>query len=87
MAEAYPKMRVYVRAANHTAYFDAIGQVPREVREHIQFIYLSDPDRIRGRRHPMVWRADGWGEHQQAQALDLAEAAAMSTRWSWPPAE
>jgi hypothetical protein len=87
MAEAYPKFRVYVRAMHHRAYFEAMAEVPREVREHIQFIYLGDPSRIRHVKHPMVWRAEGWAEHLHADALNAAEEAAMSTRWSWPPAE
>lgn len=87
MADRYEKVRVYVRAKNHRDYFEAKGQVPRDVREHIQFIYLGDPSRIRRTRHPMVWRADGWDQHPEAAALNAAEEAAMSTRWSWPPAE
>lgn len=85
MGEPYPKFRVYVRAKHHRAYFEAIGKVPREVREHIQFIYLGDPSRIRSVKHPMVWRAEGWAESLNAAELDRAEEAAMSTRWSWPP--
>lgn len=87
MTDRAAKPRVYVRAANHTAYFEAKAQVPREVREHVQFIYLGDPGRIRRVRNPMVWRADGWEQHPTCAQLDVAEAEAMSSRWSWPPAD
>jgi hypothetical protein len=85
VAEEHRKFRVYVRARTHQLFFEAKAAVPADVRAHVDFIYLGDPSRIRGVRHPMVWRADGWAEHLHAAELDRAEQAAMSTRWSWPP--
>jgi hypothetical protein len=87
IVEFPPKPRVYVRAATHHAYFEAKNAVPREVREQLHFIYFGDPAMLSGLKYPMVWRAEGWDSHPASARLSMAERLAMSTRWSWPPAD
>lgn len=87
MTNIIRKPIVYVRAASYDSFRNARSLIPGNVRQHICLRYVDKPLDLRGVRHPMVWRFDDWDQHPQAEDLNAVEESAISTRWSWPPAE